>query len=88
MQVAFTQKDEANIELYLRKTYDSLKGNTEGLLDVTYLKYLLHKVNLHVYNPALFKAINDRSKNSDFKEAWSQDDFVGFFMDKPMPVDR
>ena len=38
--------------------------SAEKKLDVTELKHYLHKGNLHVINPPLFKAINDIAKDS------------------------
>ena len=45
----------------------------EDTVDVTELKFYLHKANLHRTNPALFKRINDVAYNSDFKATWTCD---------------
>ena len=60
LKVEFTEKDTSNIEKWLRKTYDQVAQ--EGILDVTYFKYLMHKADLHLTNPALFREINNRAK--------------------------
>ena len=35
-------------------------------IELTTLKHLMHLANLHNYNPALFKVINDLAINSDY----------------------
>ena len=52
-------------------------------LDVTELKHLLHRANLHSENPALYKVINDIAINSEFKEQWTLDETIAFFMKHP-----
>ena len=49
---------------------------------MTYLKYLMHKANLHEDNPALFKRITDLSKYGEFLTQWTKEEFVAFFMNE------
>lgn len=54
-------------------------------IDITNLKYLMHKANLHTDNPALFKAINDRAKKStatqkEYEGTWTREQFRNFFL--------
>lgn len=44
-------------------------------IDVTCLKHMLHKANVHSYNPALFKAVNEASLKADFTSKWSRQQF-------------
>ena len=49
-------------------------------IDITELKHFFHRANLHIENPALFKAINDKALNSDFQAEWTEQEMVDFFM--------
>ena len=44
------------------------------------MKHYLHKVGLFQSNPALFKAINDLARDSDFKLKWNLEEMTDFFM--------
>lgn len=40
-------------------------------MDVTELKYFMHRANLHRTNPPLFKRISDVAKMGEFKATWT-----------------
>lgn len=40
----------------------------------------MHKCNLHKKNTAMFKAINDHARESEFKGTWDKDVFKNFFV--------
>ena len=61
----------------------SVEASEDAKLDVTELKHFFHRANLHSENPALFKIINDIAVNSEFKEQWTLDETIAFFMKHP-----
>ena len=84
LNIDLAESDKTALREYLSKTFALLcVDGVNEKLDVTYLKYLMHKANLHQDNPALFKKVNDRSKFSNFSEEWTREDFVAFFMNEP-----
>jgi len=40
----------------------------------------MYEANVHKYNPALFKLVNDLALDSDFQGAWTRDQFKSFLM--------
>ena len=50
------------------------------MIDVTELKHFMHKADLDRKNPALFKRIGDIARNSDFKEKWTLEQMMAFFL--------
>ena len=59
------------------------ESGDDAKLDVTELKHFLHRANLHSENPALFKIINDIAVNSEFKQQWTLEETIEFFMKHP-----
>lgn len=50
-------------------------------VDITMLKYFMHKANLQNENPALFKLINDKAREEPkFEGSWTKQQFVDFFV--------
>ena len=69
-------------------TNQGQKQISAGVIDLTQLKYYLHKANMHIDNPPMFKTINDLAKSTDYEGCWDEQQFVGFFMNHDQLSDR
>ena len=66
LQINISPDETIEMEDFLGDLFTMLKSDVDSTVDITNLKYLMHKANVHTENPAMFKAINDAAKFSDF----------------------
>lgn len=72
LDLDLNQKDTQAMIQHVTDFFNIIKQDTADVVDVTELKFYLHKANLHRTNPSLFKRVNELAKESDFKLQWDK----------------
>jgi hypothetical protein len=65
----------------LGKLFNLVKDKDDGKVDITCFVFAMHRENVHIQDPALYKRVNDLAAESKSKGAWTLQQFQREFKD-------